>query len=117
MEVVDNSGPCVKVPVIETYFDFSGIIGGQSGCWRARLQSRHGIHDAGATQEEAVQSWLRLAVTFDLSGNKADYEIIEIKPVNVGSRHWIANTPGSQCGTRSYTGKFATFGCTRKVGR
>ena len=60
---------------IEVYYDPDGQRDGQRGCWRARLKDRHGIHDAGATQDEAVSQLLLTAKTFGYSGERADYEV------------------------------------------
>lgn len=107
MEVTDHIGPCIKANVIEVYFDFAGIVGGQSGCWRARFKHRHGIHDAGATKDDAVKSFLRTAKTFNYSDKQKNYQIVEIKPVNVGSHNWTLDLPGSECKCRLYVGKFS----------
>ena len=62
-------------PIVEVYFDPSGVRGGKLGCYRARLRSDHGIHDAGETAKEALENLLVLAVTIGRSGDADDYEV------------------------------------------
>jgi hypothetical protein len=61
--------------VIETYFDPGGYKGGRSGCWRARLRTNHGYHDAGTSEYEAVRSLLRTLMTFGKSGSPTEYTV------------------------------------------
>lgn len=51
---------------VEVYFDPLGYHSGRSGCWRARLRHRRGIHDAGPTEEHAFRSFKRTADSFGL---------------------------------------------------
>jgi len=60
---------------IEVYFDPKGMRGGQSGWYRARLKSNHGIHDAGKTTDEAISNFLTTAASLGHSGNRNDYTI------------------------------------------
>jgi hypothetical protein len=63
--------------IIETYFDPKGFRDGKRGCYRARLQNRHGIHAAGSTKEYTIKDLLLTAKSFDLSGEREDYSICE----------------------------------------
>ena len=67
----------MKKKTIEVYWDPMGTRGGQLGCWRARLLARPGIHDAGITEEEAIENLLTTAKTFGESDEKDDYVIIK----------------------------------------
>lgn len=46
--------PVEPKPTIEVYFDPRGFLGGERGCYRARLQANHGMHDVGRTPREAA---------------------------------------------------------------
>ena len=51
---------------VEVYFDPSGFHSGRSGCWRARLRHRRGIHDAGPTENHAFRALVSAATSFGL---------------------------------------------------
>ena len=61
---------------IETYWDPRGFKGGKKGCWRARIKGRHGCHSAGTTEDETVNDLLLTAKSFEMSGDRNDYEVI-----------------------------------------
>ena len=59
--------------VIDYYVDPSAIVGGQSGCFIARLAKIHGIWGVGVTQDIAIRDVLRTAESHGYSGDIADY--------------------------------------------
>lgn len=51
---------------VEVYYDPMGRHSGRSGCWRARLRHRRGVHDAGPTEDHAFRNFERTADSFGL---------------------------------------------------
>ncbi len=67
-------------PTIEAFYDPSG--NGGRGCWRTRLQQDHRLHDAGASEDGAVRALLMTLATFDLSGDRSDYDVVNPHPLS-----------------------------------
>ena len=65
----------VKKPIIEVYADPNGTYGGKIGCWRARLQSKPALHDAGDSIDRAVSNLLTNLPRFDRSGEPSHYKV------------------------------------------
>ncbi|MFZ5424875.1 MAG: hypothetical protein ACOZAO_03665 [Patescibacteria group bacterium] len=61
--------------VIEVYWDEKGNKDGKAGCWRAKLQGRPTLHDAGSCITDAIANLLATARSFGLPGNEAEYKI------------------------------------------
>ena len=65
----------VASPSIEVFFDPDGTRNGLEGCFRARIADHPGVHDAGQTEEEALENLLITAASLGFSGNQEDYVI------------------------------------------
>ena len=67
-------------PVIETYFNPHGMIGGSNGCFVARLRDRPGLWEAGIIAEAAVRQLAHSAMIDGMAQTKPeDFYIMEIK--------------------------------------
>jgi len=53
---------------IEVYFDPDGICGGKRGCYRARLEKDHRVHDAGSTALDACNACVITAQSLGRTG-------------------------------------------------
>lgn len=62
---------------IEVYWDPDGSYMGKFGCFRARMQSNHGIHDVGADSDFAVEHFLLTAKSFGYSGKIRRYNVVK----------------------------------------
>jgi len=61
-------------PIIEVYYDRSGIIGGKSGCYRAYLQDARGCHSAGKNADKAIDELLRTIASFAKPSDTFPYQ-------------------------------------------
>jgi hypothetical protein len=60
---------------IEVYYDVFENHGGQRGCFRARVQGRPEIHDAGRTAKEAYEACVITAGSLGLPRGGHDYRM------------------------------------------